>query len=88
MKKISKILAAAVLSAVAFSSSYSISVEAAEVDLTAYNNLMVANNDVATHPELNYGSNKEIKDGNYDKSMAVTCANGTLVGKDYGDCRI
>ena len=88
MKKISKILAAAVLSAVAFSSSYSLSVEAAEVDLTSYNNLMAANNDVTTHPELNYGSNNEIKIGNYDKNMAVTCASGTFVGKDYGDCRI
>ena len=28
-----------------------------------------------------YGENKEIKDGNYDKSLAVKCINGTFVGK-------
>ena len=28
-----------------------------------------------------YGENKEITDGNYDKSLAVKCVNGTFVGK-------
>ena len=28
-----------------------------------------------------YGENREITDGNYDKSLAVKCINGTFVGK-------
>ena len=28
-----------------------------------------------------YGENKPIIDGNYDKSLAVKCINGTFVGK-------
>ena len=28
-----------------------------------------------------YGENKKITDGNYDKSLAVKCVNGTFVGK-------
>ena len=28
-----------------------------------------------------YGENKQITDGNYDKSLAVKCVNGTFVGK-------
>ena len=28
-----------------------------------------------------YGENKTITDGNYDKSLAVKCINGTFVGK-------
>ena len=28
-----------------------------------------------------YGVNKKIADGNYDKSLAVKCVNGTFVGK-------
>ena len=28
-----------------------------------------------------YGENKQIADGNYDKSLAVKCVNGTFVGK-------
>ena len=28
-----------------------------------------------------YGENKRITDGNYDKSLAVKCVNGTYVGK-------
>ncbi|MBQ6002997.1 MAG: carboxylesterase family protein, partial [Synergistaceae bacterium] len=28
-----------------------------------------------------YGENKPITDGNYDKSLAVKCVNGTFVGK-------
>lgn len=32
-----------------------------------------------------YGENKKITDGNYDKSLAVKCKNGTFVGKKSGD---
>ena len=32
-----------------------------------------------------YGENKKITDGNYDKSLAVKCINGTFVGKRTGD---
>ena len=28
-----------------------------------------------------YGENRKITDGNYDKTLAVTCINGTFVGK-------
>ena len=31
-----------------------------------------------------YGENHEITDGNYDKSLAVKCINGTFVGKKAG----
>ena len=31
-----------------------------------------------------YGENKKITDGNYDKSLAVKCINGTFVGKRSG----
>ena len=32
-----------------------------------------------------YGENKKITDGDYDKSLAVKCVNGTFVGKKAGD---
>ena len=32
-----------------------------------------------------YGENKKITDGNYDKSLAVKCVNGTFVGKKTQD---
>ena len=32
-----------------------------------------------------YGENRKITDGNYDKSLAVKCINGTFVGKRTGD---
>ncbi|MBQ6666222.1 MAG: carboxylesterase family protein, partial [Synergistaceae bacterium] len=32
-----------------------------------------------------YGENKQITDGNYDKSLAVRCVNGTFVGKKTED---
>ena len=32
-----------------------------------------------------YGENREITDGNYDKSLAVKCINGTFVGKKTDD---
>ena len=37
-------------------------------------------NPVPTEPETEY-PNKKITDGNYDKSLAVKCINGTFVGK-------
>ncbi len=38
-------------------------------------------NPVPTTPESQNGENKKITDGNYDKSLAVKCINGTFVGK-------
>ena len=35
--------------------------------------------------EALYGENKRITDGDYDKSLAVKCVNGTFVGKKEGD---
>ena len=35
--------------------------------------------------EALYGENKRITDGDYDKSLAVKCLNGTFVGKKEGD---
>ena len=32
-----------------------------------------------------YGENKVITDGNYDRSLAVRCINGTFVGQKKGD---
>ena len=32
-----------------------------------------------------YGENKKITDGNYDRSLAVRCKNGTFVGQKNGD---
>jgi len=32
-----------------------------------------------------YGENLQITDGNYDKSLAVKCVNGTFVGKRVDD---
>jgi len=32
-----------------------------------------------------YGENKKITDGDYDKSLAVKCINGTFVGRKHGD---
>ena len=49
--------------------------------------LTALNNDKTTHPELNRGTNKEITSEDYDKEMAVKCANGTFVGKSYEDYR-
>ncbi len=34
--------------------------------------------------EAMYGENKKITDGNYDKSLAVKCINGTFVGRKNG----
>ncbi|MBQ7734019.1 MAG: hypothetical protein IJT58_08385 [Synergistaceae bacterium] len=34
-----------------------------------------------TPSEMQYGENKPITDGNYDKSLAVKCINGTFIGK-------
>ena len=32
-----------------------------------------------------YGENHRITDGNYDRSLAVKCINGTFVGQRKGD---
>ena len=32
-----------------------------------------------------YGVNRQITDGNYDKSLAVKCINGTFVGQKQGN---
>ena len=45
--------------------------------------LTALNNDKTIHPELNRGTNQEITSGDYDQAMAVKCANGTFVGKQY-----
>ena len=39
---------------------------------------------IRAHVRALYGENKEITDGNYDKSLAVKCINGTFVGKKTG----
>jgi len=38
-------------------------------------------NDINENLREQYGENKKITDGNYDKSLAVKCVNGTFVGK-------
>ena len=38
-------------------------------------------NEIKTELRAQYGENKKITDGNYDKSLAVKCVNGTFVGK-------
>ena len=38
-------------------------------------------NDMKEKLRARYGENKRITDGNYDKSLAVKCLNGTFVGK-------
>ncbi len=37
--------------------------------------------DVKALLRAQYGENHKITDGNYDKSLAVKCINGTFVGK-------
>ncbi|MCF0254517.1 MAG: carboxylesterase family protein, partial [Duodenibacillus sp.] len=86
MKQCRTLVAAAVLSLVALTAGVSTQAVAG-VDFAAYEALSAAKNDVAAHPELKYGSNKPITDGRYDKSVAVTCANGTFVGVNHGDYR-
>ena len=60
---------------------------AEEQTLSAADSLSLEKNDKTKHPELNRGTNKEITDDNYDKAMAVKCANGTFVGKSYDNYR-
>ncbi len=38
-------------------------------------------NEIQAKVRAVYGENKQIKDGDYDKSLAVKCINGTFVGK-------
>ena len=46
---------------------------------------MSENNELREKLRAQYGENKEITNGNYDKSLAVKCVNGTFVGKKTGD---
>ena len=39
-------------------------------------------NEIKSYLQSIYGENKRITDGNYDKSLAVRCINGTYVGKE------
>ena len=39
-------------------------------------------NELKAEVRAKYGENKKIVDGNYDKSLAVKCINGTFVGKN------
>jgi len=39
-------------------------------------------NELKAKIRAQYGENKKITDGNYDKSLAVKCVNGTFVGKN------
>jgi len=41
-------------------------------------------NDFQAQLRAQYGENKKITDGNYDKTLAVKCINGTFVGKRSG----
>ena len=43
--------------------------------------IIETDNPVPTTPENQNSENKKITDGNYDKSLAVKCINGTFVGK-------
>jgi len=38
--------------------------------------------------EMYSGENKQITDGNYDKSLAVKCVNGTFVGRSLPKHRL
>ncbi len=40
-------------------------------------------NEIRAELKAQYGENKRITDGNYDKSLAVKCINGTFVGKKH-----
>ncbi len=70
MKK--KLLALAVIWVTAFAlTACSNSAQAAEKTLS----------EIKEELRAQYGENKKITDGNYDKSLAVKCINGTFVGK-------
>ncbi|MBQ6968745.1 MAG: carboxylesterase family protein, partial [Synergistaceae bacterium] len=71
MKK--KVLALAVIWVMAFAlTACSNSAQAAEKNLS----------EIKEELRAQYGENKPITDGNYDKSLAVKCVNGTFVGKN------
>lgn len=38
-------------------------------------------NDAKAKVRADYGENRKISDGNYDKSLAVKCVNGTFIGR-------
>ena len=45
------------------------------------NNITDRMNETREKLQAQYGENKQITDGNYDKSLAVKCINGTFIGK-------
>lgn len=58
----------------------------AEQDIKKGDEKLITSNDVKevdtkTMLRTSYGENKEILDDNYEKALAVTCINGTFVGK-------
>ncbi|MCF0173802.1 MAG: carboxylesterase family protein [Bacteroidales bacterium] len=53
----------------------------------SFEELSAIKNDKTTHPELNRGTNKEITTADYNNELAVKCANGIFVGKEYADYR-
>ena len=74
MKKVLSLLLAAlvVFSFVAYGSTSALAAKAPDAEtLNAERAKMLSQ----------YGENKQITDGNYDKSLAVKCVNGTFVGK-------
>ena len=46
---------------------------------------MITEEEARERMEALYGENHEITDGNYDKSLAVKCVNGTFVGQKNGN---
>ena len=51
----------------------------------ATGNLLKTLNEERERVRAQYGENKRITDGTYDKSLAVKCVNGTFVGKKTGN---
>ena len=69
MKK--KVLALVITCVMAFALTANSSAQAADKTLS----------EIKEEMRALYGENKPITDGNYDKSLAVKCINGTFVGK-------
>ena len=47
--------------------------------------MLRALNEAKARVRAGYGENKQIIDGNYDKSLAVKCINGTFIGRKTGN---
>ena len=52
-----------------------------EGDETMSGMAMMGLNEATAKMQALYGENKKITDGNYDRTLAVKCINGTFVGK-------